>query len=69
MDVADASVDTKLSTLKPFHAKSYQYFKSEEGRKNILSGWRGSGIRQAVTQSRDTSWQSMLNPFAALSLN
>ena len=72
VDVADIRVDTKLSTLKPLHARSltrsYKYFNSDPGRKIILSGWRGAGITDAVKKCRDKSVQSLLDPFVRLSI-
>ena len=72
MDVADIRVDTKLSTLKPIHAtslrKSYEYFKTDPGKTNILNGWRASGITKAVNDARDNSWSSLLDPFANLQI-
>ena len=72
MDLADARVDTKLSILKPLHAKSlvmsYEFFRSEEGKNNILSGWRAAGISKAFSESRETGWNSVLDPFSNLRL-
>ena len=55
-DVASINVDLKLSTLKPLHAKCmstiYQYLLSPRGQKIISSGWRSSGITEAVENAR-----------------
>ena len=70
MNIEDAKVDTKLSILKPLHAKtltnSYNFFKTEAGKKIIMSGWRGAGILKAVNDSRQTNVESLLDPFAKL---
>ena len=59
MDVADARVDTKLSTLKQFHAKSiarsYGWFDTDSSKSNIMSSWCGTGIVDAVSKCRDNS--------------
>ena len=72
MDVADARMDTKLSTLKPLLAKSiartYEWFDSDSGKSNIMSGWRGAGIVDAISKCRDNSLSSILDPFERLSL-
>ena len=72
MDVADARMDTKLSTLKPLLAKSiartYEWFDSDSGKSNIMSGWRGAGIVDAVSNCKDNSWSSILDPFERLRL-
>ena len=72
MDVAEAKVDIKLSTMKPLHAKSltksYKFFLSPEGKKNIVGGWRGAGILQAVPKVRNNSWEILLYPFENINL-
>ena len=72
MDVANARMDTKLSTLKPLLAKSiartYEWFDSDSGKSNIMSGWRGAGIVDAISKCRDNSLSSILDPFERLSL-
>ena len=72
MSIEDAKVCTKLSTLKPLHAKSltksYNFFKTNEGKINIRSGWRGAGVRKAVDNCRDLTWESLVDPFANLRL-
>ena len=71
MDIADIRVDTRISVLRPLHAKvimkSYLFFQSEDG-ENIANGWKGSGILSAVSECRNMNWESLLDPFAALSL-
>ena len=56
--LADARVDIKLSTIKPIHAKSivrsYTFFKSEEGKKIIASGWRAAPQKQLRNVERKT---------------
>ena len=53
--VEEIVVDTKLSTMKPIHAntmkKSYEFFKSPEGKKIIKSGRRATGITEAFRRS------------------
>ena len=72
MDIADARVDIKLSTIKPIHAKSivrsYTFFKSEEGKKIIASGWRAAGITEAVKKCREENYESLLNLFSSLTI-
>ena len=69
MDIADARVDIKLSTI---HAKSivryYTFFKSEEGKNIIASGWRAAGITEAVKKCREENYESLLNPFSSLTI-
>ena len=47
IDLADVRVDTKLSSLKRLRTKawvlSYELFRSNEGKMNILSGWHAAG--------------------------
>lgn len=66
-DVANIDIDLKLSTLKPKHlanlGKIYEYFKTEEGKSIILSGFRFTGISDIVTKAKDGSVTS-LNPYA-----
>ena len=73
IDIADARVDIKMSTLKPIHARSiarsYSYFKSDHGRRIIASGWRAAGITGAVKKCREDTYESLLNPFSHLNLN
>ena len=65
-DVTTIEVDLKLSTLKPKHGKVmcevYDYLKSEKGKKIILSGWKASGIENAVNESRAGNLPS-LDPY------
>ena len=72
MDIADIRVDTRISVLRPLHAKvimkSYMFFQSEYGKKIIVNGWKGAGILHAVSDCRNMNWKSLLDPFAALSL-
>ena len=72
MAIEDAKVDTKLSTLKPLHAqlltKSYEHFKTEYGKQNILNGWRGAGISKAIGDCRDNSWSSLIDPFSNMQI-
>ena len=72
VDISDLEVDrldTKLSTLKPLHAKSitrsFHYFNSD-GRSIMINGWRAAGITAAVARCRNDNWQAILDPFARL---
>ena len=55
-DVTTIKIDTRLSTLKPLHAKCmariYNHLKSTHGERIICSGWRAAGIRGAVDDAR-----------------
>lgn len=55
-DVTKVDIDLKLSTLKPKHlvtiGKIYNFFTTEDGKKIILSGFRYTGITEAVTNAR-----------------
>ena len=66
-DVASINVDLKLSTLQPLHAKCmstiYQYLLSPRGQKIISSGWRSSGITEAVENARAGTLPE-LDPFS-----
>ena len=61
-----------LSTLKTLHAKaiskSYVFLQTDEGKKIILSGWRGAGITRAVNECREPSWAQLLDPFASFAI-
>ena len=71
-DISDLEVDTKLSTLKPLHAKSitrsFHYFNSD-GRSIMINGWRAAGITAAVARCRNDNWQAILDPFARISID
>ena len=58
--------------MKPIHAntmkKSYEFFKSPEGKNIIMSGWRAAGMTEALRDARDNSVDSLLDPFADLCL-
>ena len=45
MDIADVKVDTRIMVLRPLHAnsitKSFDFFKTEAGKKIIMNGLRG----------------------------
>ena len=68
IDVTTIEVDLKLSTLKPLHAatliKIYNFFKTDEGKKIILSGWRAAGITEALKKARQSNTVPSLNPYA-----
>ena len=72
MDIADVRVDTRITVLRPLHAKSikksYDFFKTETGKKIITNGWVGAGIVKAVKDCRDPSFDTILDPFANLSI-
>ena len=71
-DISDLKVDTKLSTLKPLHAKSitrsFHYFNSD-GRSIMIDGWRAAGISAAVARCRNDDWQAIFDPFARMSID
>ena len=56
--------------LRPLHAKviikSYLFVQSEDG-KIIANGWKGAGILSVVYECRNMNWESLPDPFAALS--
>ena len=58
---------SKLSTLKPLHAaaviKVYNFFKTDEGKKIVLSGWQAAGITEALKKARES------NTIPSISLN
>ena len=70
----DFKLDTRLSILKPLHAKaiksSYEFFQTPDGRKIIKSGWRAAGITAAVKICRRDGIVSrmLIDPFANLSI-
>ena len=37
--------------------------------KIIVNGWKGAGILNAVSDCRNMNWESLLDPFTALSLS
>ena len=74
-------VDTKLSTVKPLHAKTmakaFDFFRSDHGKKIISSGWKAAGIisdilnSDALQRARDDESQlvrSFLDPFSSLEI-
>ena len=71
-EVGDFKLDIRLSVLKPLHAKtltaSYEFFKTVEGKKLIASGWRASGLTEAVRRCKEDGIDSrmLIDPFAAL---
>ena len=73
-DVADFKLDIRLSILKPMHAKaitaSYEYFKTQDGRKLILSGWQAAGLSGAVKRYRHNGIDSsmLIDPFSRLTI-
>ena len=71
-DITDITVDTKLSTMKPLHAKtltkSYEYFHSAIGRSIIANGWRAAGITDTIRGVRDGDVECLLDPFAGLNI-
>ena len=66
----DFKLDTRLSILKPLHAKaiksSYEFFQTPDDRKIIKSGWRAAGITAAVERCRRDGIDSrmLIDPFA-----
>ena len=71
--IEEVVVDTKLSTVKPLHArtmaKAYDFFRSAQGRKIIASGWRAAGITEALKHARQGQLvDALLDPFASLSI-
>ena len=74
IDLADVRVDTKLSSLKRLRTKawvlSYELFRSNEGKMNILSGWHAAGSSKAVSKNlrRETGWNSVLTDFRTYEL-
>ena len=67
IDVTTIEVDLKLSTPKPLHAatliKIYNFFKTDEGKKIILPGWRAAWITEALKKARQSNTVP-LNPYA-----
>ena len=67
INVITIDVDLKLTTLKPLHAatviKMYNVFKTDEGKKIILSGWRAAGITEALKTARESNTIPSLNPY------
>ena len=68
IDVTTIEVDLKLSTLKQLHAatliKIYNFFKTDEGKKTMSSGWRAAGITEALKKARQSNTVPSLNPYA-----
>ncbi len=56
-DVTEIDIDLKLSTLKPKHlatlTRIYEFFKSDDGKRIILSGFRYTGILDVVMKARN----------------
>ena len=66
-DVTTIDIDLKLSTLKPKHLDTltniFKFFKSEDGKSIILSGFRFAGITDIVAKAREGVVLS-LDPYA-----
>ena len=66
-NIDDVKIDTRLSVLKPLHAKviskAHEHFKTESGKRNVINGWRASGIKKDVEDCRENSVESIFDPF------
>ena len=66
MDVTTIKVDLKLSTLKPLHVETLrkvcEFFKTENGKNVIRSGFRFTGINSVVCDARNGPLKG-LDPF------
>ena len=74
--IDDIKVDTRKPRVRELHAKTmsnaYNYFKTPQGRANIMKGWEVAGISKAVTEARGCSDPidicQLLNPFQNMSI-
>ena len=71
--VEDVVVDTRLSVVKPLHAKTmkkaFDFFSTSKGIKIIKSGWRASGMTPAVESARNDQLIDLLvDPFANITI-
>ncbi len=66
-EVEDIRVDTRLSILKPLHAKTvtnaYKWLKTDAGVRNVIKGWEAAGIVKAVEDARKNTVNDLIDPF------
>jgi hypothetical protein len=74
VDVAEISVDTRKTVVRPLHAKSLcrifeKFSTTAEGKRIIANGFKASGITAAVNDCRSEQVEDLNDPFASLSLS
>ena len=71
MDVADIKLDTRITVMRPLHARSLckvyyiQLVRNFPWKLITANSWRAAGITDAVKDARATV-SDILDPFAAL---
>ena len=74
IDVAEISVDTWKTNVRPLHAKSLwrifeKFCKTAEGNRIIANGFKASGITAAVNDCRSAEVEDLNDPFESLFLS
>ena len=71
MDVADIKLDTRITVMRPLHARSlckvYSLFATSRGKLITANGFRAAGITDAAKDARATV-SDIIDPFAALTI-